>query len=101
MPRNPILTRGDLTDFANRITVLFGSEPVSAILPHTTFPSPLQERIESLANCFGVDEEHAMLRCLEITEVLLRVKRDHGGQVYVVLNGSQYPFEIGSPSIPI
>jgi hypothetical protein len=54
--------------------------PMSAILPHTALPSPLQERLESLAKSFGADEEHAMLRCLDVTELLLKVKHEHGGR---------------------
>jgi hypothetical protein len=73
---------------------------MGAILPHLKLPSPLQERLESLASCFGIDEEHAMLRCLELTEQLVKVKRDHGGQVYVVFDGHRYPVELGGPSIP-
>jgi len=73
---------------------------MGAILPQLKLPSPLQERLEHLASCFGIDEEHAMLRCLELTELLVKVKRDHGGQVYVVFDGHRYPVELGSPSIP-
>jgi len=73
---------------------------MGAILPHLNLPSPLQQRVESLAEIFGIDEEHAMLRCIRITEVLLAVG-EQGGRLLVELNGSQYPFEVGNPTIPI
>jgi hypothetical protein len=73
---------------------------ISTILPHLNLPTPLQQRVEALAKIFGVDEEHAMLRSIRITELLLAVS-EQGGQIIVELNGSQYLFEIGNPTIPI
>lgn len=41
-----------------------------------------------------------MLRSIHITELLLAVS-EQGGQIIVELDGSQYPFEVGNPTIPI
>ena len=73
---------------------------MGAILPHLNLPSPLQQRLEALAEIFGVDEEHALRHCIRITEQLLAVG-EQGGRIIVELDGSQYPFEVGNPAIPI
>lgn len=70
---------------------------------HSSSPQPSVSSVResrSLAEIFGVDEEHAMLRCIHLTELLLTVGK-LGCRVFIEFDGSQYPFEVSNPTIPI
>jgi hypothetical protein len=66
-------------------------------LPCISLPPALQGQLEALAASFGLDEEHAIERCFELTAQLIAIKQKRGGEVFVVIDGITYSFSVGVP----
>ena len=61
-------------------------------LPCISLPPALQGQLEALAASFGLDEEHAIERCFELTAQLIAIKlKRGGGEVFAVIDGKHTP----------
>jgi hypothetical protein len=74
---------------------------MSTNLPCISLPPALQGQLEALAASFGLDEEHAIQRCFELTAQLIAIKQKRGGEVFVVIDGITYSFRIGVPEVVV
>jgi len=64
-------------------------------LPCISLPPALKGQLEALAISaisFGLDEEHAIERCFEVTAQLIAIKLKRGdGEVFAVIDGKHNP----------